>query len=179
MNLFRPAFHPESFDLVICNGVLHHTSDPLLGFESILGLVKQGGYVIIGLYNRYARLPTDFKRLLFKITAGRFKFIDHRMRDMRISQTRKQAWFMDQYRHPHESSHTFGEVLGWFRKNAVEFLNSVPKARAGDSFTSQESLFDSNPEGSWFDHLAVQSGMLLSGGAEGGFFLMIGGVRSR
>ena len=35
MNLFRPAFRPESFDLVVCNGVLHHTSDPELGFRSI------------------------------------------------------------------------------------------------------------------------------------------------
>ncbi|MCH7745370.1 MAG: methyltransferase domain-containing protein [Chloroflexi bacterium] len=43
MNLFRPVFKPESFDLVICNGVLHHTSDPFLGFESISRLVKKGG----------------------------------------------------------------------------------------------------------------------------------------
>ena len=26
MNLFRPVFKPESFDFVICNGVLHHTA---------------------------------------------------------------------------------------------------------------------------------------------------------
>ena len=37
MNLFRPAFKPGTFDLVISNGVLHHTSDPLLGFKSIRG----------------------------------------------------------------------------------------------------------------------------------------------
>ena len=35
MNLFKPVFKEEMFDVVICNGVLHHTSDPLLGFESI------------------------------------------------------------------------------------------------------------------------------------------------
>ena len=28
MNLFRPCFRPRTFDLVISNGVLHHTSDP-------------------------------------------------------------------------------------------------------------------------------------------------------
>ena len=28
MNLFKPVFQESSFDLVICNGVLHHTSDP-------------------------------------------------------------------------------------------------------------------------------------------------------
>ena len=40
MNLFRPAFKPGSFDLVISNGVLHHTSDPFLGFKSISRLVR-------------------------------------------------------------------------------------------------------------------------------------------
>ena len=49
MNLFRPAFKTESFDLVLCNGVLHHTSDPFLGFQSICRLVKQGGFIVIGL----------------------------------------------------------------------------------------------------------------------------------
>jgi SAM-dependent methyltransferase len=41
MNLFRPAFRPGSFDVVISNGVLHHTSDPYGGFRSILRLLKQ------------------------------------------------------------------------------------------------------------------------------------------
>ncbi len=53
MNLFRPVFREDSFDLVICNGVLHHTSDPFLGFQSISRLIKRGGFIIVGLYNSY------------------------------------------------------------------------------------------------------------------------------
>ena len=174
MNLFRPTFRQNSFDIVMCNGVLHHTSDPPLGFETILGLVKPGGFVIIGLYNGFGRLPTDLKRMLFKLTGGRLKFIDHRMRERQASQRRKTAWFMDQFRHPHESKHTLGEVLGWFDKGGVEFLNSIPKAKAGAAFASEEALFSANPRGTWLDHLAVQIGMLVSGGKDGGLFLMIG-----
>ena len=59
MNLFRPAFKPGAFDVVLCNGVLHHTSDPLGGFRGLAPLVKPGGYVVIGLYNVYGRLLTD------------------------------------------------------------------------------------------------------------------------
>ena len=51
MNLFRPPFREETFPLVICNGVLHHTSDPYGGFRSISRPVKKGGYIIVGLYN--------------------------------------------------------------------------------------------------------------------------------
>jgi 2-polyprenyl-3-methyl-5-hydroxy-6-metoxy-1,4-benzoquinol methylase len=46
MNLFRPCFKPATFDLVICNGVLHHTSDPFAGFGSISKLVRPNGYII-------------------------------------------------------------------------------------------------------------------------------------
>lgn len=45
MNLFRPIFKPETFDVVICNGVLHHTADPFLGYQSIARLVKPKGYI--------------------------------------------------------------------------------------------------------------------------------------
>jgi 2-polyprenyl-3-methyl-5-hydroxy-6-metoxy-1,4-benzoquinol methylase len=42
MNLFRPCFPDGEFDLVISNGVLHHTSNPRLAFETISRLVKPG-----------------------------------------------------------------------------------------------------------------------------------------
>ena len=64
MNLFRPAFKAESFDLVVCSGVLHHTSDPELGFKSVSKLVKTNGHITIGLYNRYSRMSTDLRRLI-------------------------------------------------------------------------------------------------------------------
>ena len=81
MNLFRPAFRPESFDLVVCNGELHHTSDPELGLRSISKLVKKGGLIVIGLYNRYGRLTTDLRRVVFRASGDRFKSLDPRLRD--------------------------------------------------------------------------------------------------
>src|SRR5690606_17661176 len=43
MNLFRPIFKEKSFPIVICIGVLHHTSDPFGGFQSISRLVADNG----------------------------------------------------------------------------------------------------------------------------------------
>src|SRR5262245_5370304 len=40
MNLFRPPFADASFDLVICNGVLHHTADPHGGYRAILAKLR-------------------------------------------------------------------------------------------------------------------------------------------
>ena len=92
MNLFKPAFEPESFDVVISNGVLHHTSNPRLAFETISKLVKRGGYIIIGLYNSYGRLQTDARRLLFKITNNRFTSVDPHLRE-KISDRKKKRGF--------------------------------------------------------------------------------------
>ena len=174
MNLFRPIFKPESFHLVMCNGVLHHTSDPYLGFKSILKLVKKGGFIIIGLYNKYGRISTDIRRLIFKASGNRFKFLDSRLENKNIDSLQRHTWFMDQYKNPHESKHTFGEILRWFDESGVEFLNSIPKSRAFVTFSENEKLFDIYKKGTWLDRLLIQTGMLIKDDGEGGFFLLVG-----
>jgi SAM-dependent methyltransferase len=174
MNLFRPAFQPETFDVVICNGVLHHTGDPLGGFRSILRCLRPGGHVIVGLYNRYARLATDARRLIFRLTGDRLSFLDPRLRRGSLSAGRRRAWFMDQYKHPHESKHSFDEVLGWFDASGVEFVASIPRCLPTEKFSPDERLFAPRSRGTALDRFLVQLGMLLTGGREGGFFTMIG-----
>ncbi|MBI3315816.1 MAG: class I SAM-dependent methyltransferase [Candidatus Omnitrophica bacterium] len=177
MNLFKPVFRPESFDLVISNGVLHHTSDPCGGFRSIGKLVKKGGHIIIGLYNAYSRIPTDIRRAIFNLFGDRFRSLDYRLREKSLGERKKNAWFMDQYKNPHESKHTFGELLGWFKREGFEYLNGIPKPALLQNFSSDEKLFVKNAEGSGLDHFLVQTWQLLTGDREGGFFIMIGRKR--
>jgi len=178
MNLFRPVFAEESFDLVISNGVLHHTSDPRRGFEVLSRLVKKGGFFVLGLYNTWGRLQTDLRRLFFRLSGDRLKGLDPRLRALGVGEAKKHSWFMDQYKHPHESKHSFGEVLEWFDKAGFDFTSSVPKARAFETFSEDEPLFAPRPRGSAVDRFLVQAGMALFGGREGGLFVMIGRRRS-
>ena len=178
MNLFRPIFRRESFHLVICNGVLHHTSDPYLGFESLAKLVKKDGYIIIGLYNRYGRFIADVRHFMFNVFGDRFKFLDPRLRNKGINDIRKSTWFMDQYKNPHESKHSVGEVLKWFDQTGFEFINSIPKTKVFTDLSEQEKLFRPNPRGNRLDHFLIQFRLMLTGGREGGFFLMIGRKQS-
>lgn len=173
MNLFRPAFKAEIFDLVVCNGVLHHTADPLGGFKSLSRLVKPGGAIIVGLYNKLARLTTDFKRFLFRISADRLSFLDSHMRNRQYNDDRKRAWFFDQYKHPHESKHTYDEVVEWFQSNGFEYLFSIPKIEAG-AFTDEEKLFVPHDPGTKSSRFFTELEMLLTGGADGALFIMIG-----
>jgi SAM-dependent methyltransferase len=176
MNLFRPPLAPEAFDVAISNGVLHHTNDPLGGFRSIARLVKPGGLIIVGLYNKIGRLTTDFRRFLFRISGDRLRFLDAHMRNRAYNERRKRAWFMDQYKHPRESKHSYDEVLSdWFDANEFDFLFSIPKI--GAAFTPAEQLFAPHDKGTKTSRLMTQIEMLMTGGVDGALFIMIGRKR--
>jgi SAM-dependent methyltransferase len=173
MNLFRPAMRKEAFDVVICNGVLHHTKDPFGGFQGLVPLVKPGGYMVVGLYNRYGRLMTDARRTFFRLTGGRGRWLDPYLRTS-MSGDKHQAWFADQYRHPHESKHTVGEVMRWFDETGLDFVRAIPSPAFGHDALNVESLFRSGPAGSGLSRLITQLRTVVTGNKEGGFFIMIG-----
>jgi SAM-dependent methyltransferase len=176
MNLFRPPFRDNSIDVLISNGVLHHTGDPRKGFESLLCKVKPGGYILIGLYNSYGRLPTLWRRRAFEWFGASLYFLDPRLISARMNQGRWHAWFRDQYRHPHESRHSIDEVLGWFDDARVDFLSSIPSAD-GSPFTDETRLFEPHSRATRTGRWATQLQMLLTGGRDGGLFIMIGRKR--
>jgi len=173
MNLFLPCFKPHSFDLVISNGVLHHTSDPFLAFKSISNLVKPNGYILIGLYHKYGRLATDLRRKIFNLTKDKLKILDRHATDKDISQAKKDAWFLDQYKNPHESKHTVGEVLHWLDCTGFTFIQSIPKTVPFKSVTQSERLFKPDKLGNKFERFIVNIGMVFKGHREGGFFIII------
>ena len=180
MNLFRPPLQRERFDVILCNGVLHHTSDPYGGFENLVPLLKPGGHIIVGLYNRYGRLATDARRVLFRLTGMRGSWIDPNLRASGATGAKREAWMADQYRHPHESKHTLGEVLTWFEKNDLEFVRAVPSIAAPDEDNAHSGLFEpehgstGKPGGTVLARGVSQFKQVFSGSREGGFFVMIG-----
>jgi SAM-dependent methyltransferase len=177
MNLFRPAFRRQSFHLVISNGVLHHTSDPRGGFESIARLVKPGGYILIGLYHHWGRLITDMRRAVFNMSGDRLKALDPNLRGLMASDAKKRAWFNDQYKHPLESKHTIRETLAWLDEAGFDFVKSIPSSHLFRTFEPNEPLFiDEAPAGN-FEALITEMGMFFKGSREGGFFTMIGKKR--
>jgi carbamoyltransferase len=173
MNLFRPAFERGRFDVVLCNGVLHHTSDPKGGFAALVPLVRPGGHIIIGLYNTYGRLATDARRGIFRLTGGRATWLDPYLRTS-IGAEKRRAWFADQYQHPHESKHTYGEVLEWFDEAGLQFVRSLPSSDPEVGSLESDELFRPTRPGSARDRFLSQARQIVTGSREGGFFLMIG-----
>jgi len=47
----------ETFDVIECAGVLHHLEDSEKGLDALLGRLRDGGLMRIGLYSERARVP--------------------------------------------------------------------------------------------------------------------------
>ena len=118
------------FDYVLCMGVLHHTGNAYGAFRNILRLLKPNGHVAIGLYNKIGRIPLKIRKTLAKTI---FKN-NHKVKDWFIrmqigdveDKEKARGWWNDQYLHPHETTHTIGEVLKWFKKNSIEYQQTLP-----------------------------------------------------
>jgi tetratricopeptide (TPR) repeat protein/protein-L-isoaspartate O-methyltransferase len=52
----------ETFDIIECAGVLHHLKDPEKGLDALLGRLRDGGLIRIGLYSERARVPITAAR---------------------------------------------------------------------------------------------------------------------
>jgi hypothetical protein len=129
---------------------------------------------VIGLYNRYGRLATDLRRMLFALSGGRGRWLDPRLRELLDSPDKRRAWYEDQYRHPHESKHTTTEVLRWFEANDLDFVRAIPDLRPFRNALDCDDLFEPTSAGGALPQLAAQLGQVLSGVREGGLFVMIG-----
>ena len=126
---------PESFDLVISNGVLHHTPDTRDAFLKIASLVKEGGKLYVWLYRkpfllknkiflsfleagRYmiSRLPQTFQSRIIKGLAKGFFGISKIRKGRNTQKSYNDLLiemydsFTPRYRHYHHPV----EVAGWF-----------------------------------------------------------------
>lgn len=106
---------------------------------------------------------TDLRRVIFRAIGKLFILLDPYLRETGEQNTKTEAWFKDQYQHPHESKHTMGEVLRWFDETDFRFLNNIPFIMAirwfsrfsgGNSPTRmallREGLFDRQILITWF-----------------------------
>ena len=170
MNIFELAIKDDAFDVVISHGVLHHTFDARRAFHAIVRKVKPGGIVIVGLYNRYARVPTWIRSKLIEIFGPRIDYVVRtRIRDERKSD----IWIKDQYYNPHETWHSIDEVLSWFEECGVEYLNARPPI-LGSLGDGAAPLLEKTEPGSLFQRLVTQVAWLGSISRKGALFDVIG-----
>lgn len=162
-NVLRLPFRPESFDLVVSWGVLHHTPDTREAFKRIAPLVKHGGQLYVMVYERHNMvkfLVTNILRwLLRRLPAGlryracRTLMVGHRRIYYRLSKimicalypesgdplevTTTQLGLYDAYSPAYNHLHTPQEVAAWFRERGfheVVQTNPVRNSTPSEKF---------------------------------------------
>ncbi len=178
-DIFDNHFQDEYFDIILCNGVLHHTKDTFLALKRISKLLKKNGIILIGLYNKLGRLRTFFRKFMYKIFGKKYLILfDPVLRKIEKNSKKKiDAWIKDQYTHPVERSHTFDEVLKSFKENNLSFFNSFPSCEFFNDKENQNvsHLFKKGREGSKIERIFSQLFMIFNKqGAEGGLYIFLG-----
>lgn len=136
------------YDLVIADGVLHHTADTKAALQAVIGNLRQGGLVIFSLVNVWGRFwwfgaarkicdllgGSNFhrrarwgKRLFARLrpaqeaTAGTTTYFR--------SET---SWAYDWFANPRWNIHSPGEIRGWLKELGLEHKVSVPSLVSKD-----------------------------------------------
>ena len=169
-DLQRPGLRAGAFDVVYSSGVVHHTPDPRASFAQLARLARPGGIIVLGVYNTFARMPSQLRRLVARVTRYRMIPFDPVLRERAAEQARRNAWLRDQYQHPEEHCHSVAEVQRWFADNGVEYLRTYPSAVFGD----EQDLFERAADNWGPENWLAQVGWIRTLGHEGGLFFTIG-----
>ena len=106
----------NSFDFVLCNGVLHHTPNPVRGFEEITRVLKHGGRCFVLLYGKGGlRWPTIMKIRPHAQAMG-YELVDEAIRLAGLP-VNKQRTFLDDLFVPHITFYDYNEVRDMFLSN--------------------------------------------------------------
>ncbi len=172
-DIFDDVLAENYFDFIWCNGVLHHTENPKVGFNIITKSLKKDGYILVGLYNKFGRLRTIIRRFFYKIFGTSFvALFDPTLKKLKLSKDEQISWIRDQYQHPKESLHTLDEVLDWFKKNNIEFISSIPSCDMDNDFNN---IFYKKLKGNLISRFLNQVLMIFDNlGSDGGLFIVIG-----
>ena len=174
-DIFDDVLVDNYFDFIWCNGVLHHTKNPYKAFEIISKTLKNNGYILVGLYNKIGRLRTIVRKYASKLFGKKFlEIFDPTLKNLKISDEERVSWIKDQYFHPIESLHTLDEVLEWFKKNDIQYINSIPSCDF-EITQNYEDLFSTKSKGSFYSRIINQIFMIFNRlGSDGGLFIVIG-----
>ena len=115
------------YDLVFSLGVVHHLSDPRLGFKILRSKVEKRGSLVVMLYNSYGlffyRCQLWFLNLIAKASVKRrLAFV----KLLKLGKGRSKAYIYDTYINPQVTTLTINTVRQWGEEENLEVVGIVP-----------------------------------------------------
>lgn len=125
----------ERFDIVSCEGVLHHTAAKEEGFARLASCLKPGGFLLLAICTRAGMFQRNLQRLIIQALArdeaeipamAERLFKENIDRAERFGRRSRAAIIHDTYVNPKIDCPGSGEVLTWFSRNGVRLYSSWP-----------------------------------------------------
>lgn len=129
-NFAKEELPKNYYDFIFSIGVLHHTHEPEKNFNKLVKALKKGGFITIGIYNPYGSFKVRLIRGLLNIIAGdnfekKIEIYRRLFYRRELTITEKVA-VADAFANPYRRYYTFEQLLKWFEKNNIQYLDSAP-----------------------------------------------------
>jgi len=149
-DLMRPPLEPQSVDVAVSVGVLHHTPDAAEAFRQVARLVKPGGSMWVWFYEAYGdhslrmQLSMLYRRVTSRMPARLLYVLCHlsvpwyylckipvvRFFAARLWHISENPWWkwrvldtFDWYSPRYQSHHRYSEVAGWFHASGFDLIS--------------------------------------------------------
>ncbi len=130
-DLFDLPVPPQSFETVICRGVVHHTNDPQEAIRRVARCVAPGGLLVLGFYETWARLFHRVRRGFARLVGRPVAALDPLLRKGLLDPEKRRIWIEDQYHHPLEHILPLPGVVRVLEEQGFGWVRSVPPAVDG------------------------------------------------
>jgi len=131
----QKLYAENSFDIIWCWGVLHHTGNPELGFRNLTKFVKPGGVIHLYIYGRKVNRTKFIRKIFSFFPLWIRKFLATFLATILSSSAHSN---FDMFSPPLASNHTESEVKKWYTDNGFSFKRVDPNWASGgnDIFAS-------------------------------------------
>ena len=142
MDILEVSLLKKQFDIIECIGVLHHMGDPSNGLRALLDILKNNGFLKLGLYSELARKDVVKARSYIarkkiqpnedNIRSFRQKIISRKLKDLDSFETSLDFYSLSECRdlcfNVQEHRFTINKLQETFKSNELEFLGfHLPK----------------------------------------------------
>jgi len=134
----------KKYDIVIFNGVAHHTRNPNKILDKACKFLKRDGMIIYGIGNKSGFFQRALQRLiLFKLSKNKSEIIkfakilfrEHLNRAQKFGGRTERQIIFDTYINPKIDCQSSKTIVKIFRKNKLELYSSFPNILSNEFFT--------------------------------------------
>jgi len=126
----------EKFDLVIADGTIPHTEDPIGALRKFIRYVSDDGFIVIGTGELSGLIQRNIQRLILFYLAGSNEekiyeyamllFSEHIKRSVEIGKRTEEAVIYDSYINPKIKAPSISDLLNVFSEENIHYYSSYP-----------------------------------------------------